>query len=201
MNEEVVLVPGLWMPAAVMALIGVRLRRRGYRVRSFAYRGREPLEANIERLARFVDGGAAHFVGYSLGGVLVYDMLASHPKMHTARVVLLGAPVRGCHAGRRLGLRAVGRWMLGACAARWEKREARWQRPEPLGVIAGTLPLGLGRALGALPGENDGVVCVDETAVDGMADRVLVREGHSMLTVSRRVSALVERFLSAGRFS
>ena len=119
MNAEVVLVPGLWMPAAVMALIGARLRRRGYRVRSFAYRGREPLEANIERLARFVDGGAPHFIGHSLGGVLVYDMLAADAEMRTARVVLLGAPVRGCHAGRRFGSRAVGRWLLGACAARW----------------------------------------------------------------------------------
>ena len=95
----------------------------------------------------------------------------------------------------------LGRWMLGACAARWEKREARWQRAERLGVIAGTLPLGLGRALGALPGDNDGVVCVDETTVEGMSDRALVPAGHSMLAVSGRVSALVEHFLGTGRFA
>jgi hypothetical protein len=91
--------------------------------------------------------------------------------------------------------------MLGGCAARWHKRAARWSRAESLGVIAGTLPFGLGRALGALPGENDGVVCVDETAVEGMAECALVRQGHSMLPVSRRVSGLVERFLRTGRFS
>ena len=121
--------------------------------------------------------------------------------MASGNVVLLGAPVRGCHAGRRLGSRTLGRWMLGACAARWEKREARWQRAERLGVIAGTLPLGLGRALGALPGDNDGVVCVDETTVEGMSDRALVPAGHSMLAVSGRVSALVEHFLGTGRFA
>jgi pimeloyl-ACP methyl ester carboxylesterase len=201
MSGEVVLVHGLWMPTAAMALLAARLKRRGYRVRGFGYRGRQPLEANIERLARFVDGGTAHLIGHSLGGVLVYDMLAARPEVRAARVVLLGAPVRGCFAGRRLSTQAIGRWLLGACAARWEEREARWQRPEPLGVIAGTLPLGLGRALGRLPGDNDGVVCVAETAVEGMADRVLVPEGHSMLTVSGRVSALVERFLAAGRFA
>lgn len=205
MNGEVVLVPGLWMPAAEMALIARRLARAGYRARSFGYPGRHSLETNIERLARFVrescDGRAVNFVGHSLGGVLIFDMLAGHPDISSGSVVLVGAPVRGCFAGRRLGARAIGRWMLGACAARWESREASWRRPEPLGVIAGTLPLGLGRALGALPGENDGVVCVEETAVDGMAERVLVREGHSMLAVSGRVSALIERFLQAGRFS
>ena len=68
-------------------------------------------------------------------------------------------------------------------------------------MIAGTRPLGLGRALGALPGDNDGVVCVDETTVDGMSERALVRTAHSMLTVSGRVGALVEQFLVTGRFA
>jgi len=201
MTSEVILVPGLWVPAAAMALIAARLARRGYVTRSFAYRGRAPLEANIERLARYIDGRTVHLVGHSLGGVLVYDMLARHAEMPSGNVVLLGAPVRGCYAGRRLGSRTLGRWMLGACAARWEKHEARWQRAERLGVIAGTLPLGLGRALGALPGDNDGVVCVDETMVEGMSERALVPAGHSMLAVSGRVSALVEHFLGTGRFA
>jgi pimeloyl-ACP methyl ester carboxylesterase len=200
-NDEVVLVPGLWMPAAAMALIAARLRRAGFRTHSFAYSGRRPLEASIERLARQVRERPVHFVGHSLGGVLIFDMLERHPDIVAGRIVLLGSPVRGCFAGRRLGSGALGRWMLGACAPRWEGREARWQRPEALGVIAGTLPLGLGRALGALPGENDGVVCAEETLVEGMADRVLVRQGHSMLAVSGRVAALVERFLRAGRFA
>jgi hypothetical protein len=91
--------------------------------------------------------------------------------------------------------------MLGASAARWEGRTARWERPEPLGVIAGTRALGLGRILGTLPGENDGVVRVEETTVQGMTERVLLDQGHSMLAVSARVSALVERFLRAGRFA
>ena len=201
MTSDVILVPGLWVPAAAMALIAARLARRGYVTRSFAYRSRAPLEANIERLARFVDGGTAHFVGHSLGGVLIYDMLARHPEIASGNVVLLGAPVRGCYAGRRLGSRSLGRWLLGACAGRWERREVRWQRPERLGVIAGTLSLGLGRALGTLPGDNDGVVCVDETTVEGMSERALVRAGHSMLAVSGRVSALVEQFLRTGRFA
>lgn len=201
MTSEVVLVPGLWMPAAAMALIALRLARAGYRARSFAYSGRSPFQANVERLARFVGGSAAHFVGHSLGGVLVYDMLTRHSEVAAGRVVLLGAPVRGCYAGRRLGTQPIGRWMLGACGPRWEEHDARWQRPEQLGVVAGTLRLGLGRMLGRLPGDNDGVVCVQETAIDGMTDRALVREAHSMLAVSGRVAALVERFLATGRFA
>jgi pimeloyl-ACP methyl ester carboxylesterase len=200
-SEDVVLVPGLWMPAALMAPLGARLARAGYRPRRFAYSGRESLEGAMERLAQFTRGGAPHFVGHSLGGVLIFDTLSRHSGAGAGRIVLIGAPVTGCLAGRRLGAWPVGRWMLGASAARWQRCPASWQRPEPLGVIAGTRALGLGRMLGVLPGENDGVVQVEETTVQGMAERVLVPEGHSMLAVSRRASALVERFLHAGRFA
>jgi pimeloyl-ACP methyl ester carboxylesterase len=201
LTAEVVLVPGLWMPAALMAVFAARLSRAGYAVHRFGYWGRDPVEANIERLARYIDGRCVHLVGHSLGGVLIYDLLASRPQLRCGNVVLLGAPVRGCFAGRRLAAAALGRWMMGACAPRWNERDAAWRRREPLGVIAGTRPLGLGRALGALPGENDGVVRVAETAVDGMSEQVLLPMGHSWLPLSRRVASMVDRFLKAGRFA
>jgi pimeloyl-ACP methyl ester carboxylesterase len=199
----VVLAPGLWVPAAAMALLAVRLARAGYAARLFAYRGRSPYQANLERLACFARDalpGAAHFVGHSLGGVLIFDMLNANPDVAVGSTVLLGAPVRGSLAGRRLGRGAVGRWMMGACGPLWEERAARWRRAAPLGVVAGTLPLGLGRALGRLPGDNDGVVCVEETSVEGMTTRALVPLGHTMLIVSGRVAGLVQRFLGSGSF-
>lgn len=197
--NEVVLAPGLWMPGVAMRVLAARLSQRGYRVRIFDYRGRAPFEANVDALARFAHGKAL-FVGHSLGGVLVFETLNRHPEIQAQAVVLLGAPVRGCLAGRRLGGARLGRWMMGACRELWDERPARWTRCAPLGVVAGTTPLGLGRALGRLPGSNDGVVCVDETTVDGMAGRALVAQGHSMLILSARVSDLVHRFRSSGRF-
>jgi len=200
MTREVVLASGLWVPGAVMALLGARLAARGYTVRTFSYRGRSPYEANVERLARFARA-KAFFVGHSLGGVMILDMLNRHPEVEPAAVVLLGSPVRGSLSGRRLGGAAIGRWMMGASRPLWDERVARWTRAAPLGVVAGTAPIGLGRALGRLPGPNDGVVCVEETTVEGMADRALVSQGHSMLVVSGRVGELVERFIASGRFT
>jgi pimeloyl-ACP methyl ester carboxylesterase len=201
--REAVLVSGLWVPSAAMAFLASRLRRCGLAPRIFAYYGRLPLEANIGRLARFVaEGGEApHFVGHSLGGVLVFDMLSERRDIAAGRVVLLGAPVRGSLAGRRLGRVALGRWLMGGSAERWEERDAAWPRAEPLGVIAGMLPFGLGRLLGRLPGEHDGVVRVEETTVAGMAERALVRQGHSMLAFSPEVVRRVQRFLLEGRFA
>ena len=104
--------------------------------------GRSSYEANMDALARFARDKTL-FVGHSLGGVLVLDMLNRHPEIRADAVVLLGAPVRGCLAGRRFGAAGIGRWMMGACRQLWDERAARWTRAVPLGVVAGTLPLGL----------------------------------------------------------
>jgi pimeloyl-ACP methyl ester carboxylesterase len=203
-TRDVVLAPGLWMPGLAMSLLAARLSRSGYAPHLFAYRGRSSLEGNIARFARFareaLDGRPAHFVGHSLGGVLLLHALNAQEELQIASVVLLGAPVRGCLAGRRLGAARMGRWMMGACGELWHERDAVWRREAPLGIVAGTLALGLGRALGRLPGANDGVVRVEETAVDGMSARALVPLGHSVLIVSAAVGRLVERFMLSGRF-
>jgi pimeloyl-ACP methyl ester carboxylesterase len=202
MAEPVVLVPGLWVPAASMALLAKRLSHAGYQPAYFSYAGRHSFEANVERLVRFVGQlpAPAHFVGHSLGGVLVLETLNRHADLPARSAVLLGSPASGCLAGRRLGAARVGRWMLGGCATLWGAHPASWHRREPLGIVAGTLPAGLGRLLGKLPEKNDGVVCVSETEVRGMADRALVATGHSMLVVSGRVARLVGHFLATGRF-
>jgi pimeloyl-ACP methyl ester carboxylesterase len=203
-TEQVVLVPGLWMPGAAMGLLAARLSSHGYAVRVFPYSGRRPFDANVKHLVRFaretLGGRPAHFIGHSLGGVLIFDTLNEHPDIAVRSVVLLGSPMRGCFAGRRLGEASVGRWMMGGCGVLWEERTAIWRRSEPLGVVAGTLPMGLGRALGSLPGPNDGVTCVAETAVEGMTAQVLVPLGHSVLIVSGQVAKMVESFLSTARF-
>jgi pimeloyl-ACP methyl ester carboxylesterase len=199
-NGDVILVPGLWMPGAAMAVLALRLARAGYRTHVFGYQGRNPFDANVDRLARFLPHKKSHYVGHSLGGVMVLEMLKRHPEVPAVSALLLGAPVRGCLAGRRFGGHRTGRWMMGASRPLWEEREARWRRREPLGVIAGTVALGLGRAFGRLPGATDGVVCVSETTVDGMTARALVPRGHSLLIVSGQVGRLVEKFLAGGRF-
>ena len=205
MTKDVVLAPGLWNPGGFLWPLASRLRRAGYAPHICAYGGRGNFDASVERLARFAreacGGRPAHFIGYSLGGVLVLETLNRHPELPVASALLVGAPVRGSFAGRRFGEGRLGRWLMGGSFSRWGERGARWTRPQPLGVIAGTVPIGLGRAVGGpLPGANDGVVRVEETAVEGMAVRTIIPQAHSAMLVSARVARLAERFLRAGRF-
>jgi pimeloyl-ACP methyl ester carboxylesterase len=202
-TREAVLVHGVWVPDLVMLPLAARLARQGFRCHRFSYRGqRRPLAANAGDLARFArSAGPVHFVGHSLGGLVILQALNDHPEVAVGRVVLLGTPACGSFSGRRLALHGIGRWMLGETQPLWDDRHVmRWKRPEPLGVIAGTLPMGLGRALGRLPGPNDGVVCVDETAIEGMSERITLHVGHSAMLVSARVAAQTAAFLREGKF-
>lgn len=201
--REVILVHGLWVPALVMTPLAARLQAAGFRCHLFEYPGRDrPLEAHAERLARFAqDVGPAHFAGHSLGGLVVLDTLERRREVQAGNVLLLGAPVRGNFAGRRLARHGWGRWFLGASEPLWrEGRGAHWTRPEPLGVLAGTLPLGLGRLFGPLPGASDGVVRVDETEVAGMRERIVLPVSHSAMLISARVAAQAVSFLGDARF-
>lgn len=201
--DRVILLHGLWAPALLMSPLAGRLAAAGLRCRLFRYAGRsDSLEANAARLQRFASEiGPAHYVGHSLGGLVILQALNTMPELRVGRVVLLGTPSRGSFAGRRLGGHRIGRWLLGRSAAQWsEHAAARWDRAEPLGVIGGTLPIGLGRVVSRLPGPNDGVVSVEETSVPGMRERVLLPVSHSAMIVSARVASATVSFLRRGSF-
>lgn len=169
-----ILVSGLWTPAAVFAMHSHWLQRRGYRVLRFGYSSmRATLSQNARRLQGFIaaqgaaDGGAdMHLVGHSLGGLVILDMLKQTPVPRLRRVVLLGTPCVGSHCARRLAAVAGTRALLGRSIREWLSRPpgaAVASRSAPaIGVLAGTRSMGLGRLVSGLPKPNDGVVAVAE---------------------------------------
>jgi hypothetical protein len=95
-----------------------------------------------------------------------------------------------------------GRTIMGSSVAEelLAPRERRWNGSRDLGVIAGDLGLGLGRLVGTLGGPSDGTVLIDETLIDGAADRVVLRVSHTGMLLSAAVAREAGAFLRAGRF-
>jgi len=204
MPESVVLVHGVLMPGGELRLLAHRLRRRGFNPVIFRYPSRRrDLRRNADALARFagtLKGTTVHFVGHSLGGLVILQALrqAGLPR---GRVVLLGSPAQGSRVAQRLNQFSPGRWLLGKSTADGLLQTApAWDYGRDIGIIAGNLPVGVGRVFSDLPGEHDGTVSVAETEVAGATDRIVVPVTHTGLVVSRAVARQVCAFLQHGHF-
>ena len=204
-RATVVVVHGLWMTGAVLTLQRVWLARCGYRVATFSYPSlRLGLDQIASRLARFVAGLNArpHFVGHSLGGLVVLNMLALDLEALAGRVVLLGSPIAGSRAAEQIIRSSAGQVLVGRALLDWaSERGATVADRFEVGMIAGTRRFGVGRFLARLPLPNDGVVCLDETFMPGLRDHVIMPVSHSGMIVSLRVTRQICNFLELGHFA
>jgi pimeloyl-ACP methyl ester carboxylesterase len=204
--EKVVLVHGLWMTGAVCALLARRLRACGLEPLLFSYpSARTTLEQAAQRLERFVherSAGPVHFVGHSLGGLVVLELLAREPSIPVRRIVLLGSPSTSSLAAEQLVRSRSGRLLTGRALPQWraERGEGVVQRVET-GAIAGTARFGVASLVVTLPRPNDGAVTVAETQLPGLRDHLVLHVTHSGLLLSARVARQVCAFLAHGRFS
>jgi len=206
MAETVVLVHGVWMTGLEMHQLVRRVCSCGYNTVVFSYRSLlKPLAHNAARLAdrvRQLDAPTVHLVGHSLGGLVILQALQDHPDLIDGRIVLLGSPVNGSVIAKRVQRYWFSRWSLGRSGGgALLGGGPRWQGQPPLGVIAGTRPMGIGRLLGGFDGDNDGTVALAETEIAGATAAMTVDTGHFGLLYSTDVARAVCAFLRHGRFA
>jgi pimeloyl-ACP methyl ester carboxylesterase len=210
--EHVIYVHGLWMNGADGLVLRRRLARDfGLKTHAFHYPSifgsMSHIAARLRDFARATGAERVHFVGHSLGGLVIYRMFQDCPEgIPPGRVTFLGVPAVCSGAARgvrqRLGRGSV---ILGRCIAEElleRERSRRWTLGDrELGVVAGTRPMGLGRFFATFDGESDGTVGVSETRIAGATDFMTVPTGHMGLVVSAKVARETGTFLRDGHFS
>lgn len=211
-TETVILLHGIWMPGAEMLLLKRKLEKsRRFHCHVFAYPSvRKSLQENADRLFDFTrkfDNAVMHFVGHSLGGVVALRMLATHEHVPPGRVVCLGSPLCGSRAAAVLTRSRWGQGIVGPTLLDGVVREPAscWALPvteaRDVGVIAGTVAIGMGRLVTRFDVDNDGTVAVDETRLPGIRDHLCVSVNHTALVTSPQVASQVSAFLSKGLFA
>jgi hypothetical protein len=144
-----------------------------------------------------------HFVAHSLGGLIVLNALDLDRNMPPGRIVLAGVPFGRSYAADRLCRLPGGRAVLGRSMGEWLAGAGRrLSVGREIGIIAGNVPFGLGRmVVPELPLPSDGAVSVEETAVPGMCDRIVLPVSHSGMLVSSAVARQICAFLRDGAFA
>ncbi len=210
--DRVVLLHGLARAPRAMRPLEERLAREGYRVHNLGYPSRsDPPESLVAHLRAAVEDccpGAdpVHFVGHSLGGILVRALLAEHRPEGLGRVVMLAPPNQGSELVDRFGDDPWFAPILGPTAAQLgtDAGSLPNRLPAPdyeLGVIAAAHPMAsqLGRWL--MSGRTDGIVSVASTRLPGMTDFRLVESGHVRIRTHEVVADETVHFLQHGRFA
>jgi pimeloyl-ACP methyl ester carboxylesterase len=147
------------------------------------------------------------FVGHSLGNLVVRSWMAQARVADLARVkrmVMLGPP----NQGSELAKMASQVWPLAALsdgAARdlvvdWTKVAPTLAAPAcPFGIVAGGKGDGAGYSP-LLEGDDDAIVRVAETRLEGADDFLLVPVHHAAMMKHPTVQQAVSSFLTTGRF-
>jgi pimeloyl-ACP methyl ester carboxylesterase len=204
---HVVYVHGLWMPGEESLLLRHRLAHEfGLTLQTFRYSAASSSMSDIsERLAglvRELEAPAVHFVGHSLGGLVIYRFLERFPDQPPGRVVFLGTPSVASRAAQSAARFAPVAHLMGQSVAEelLQPRERRWAHARPLGIIAGSQPIGVGQLLADFAEQNDGTVAVSETRMPGATDHIVLRVSHLGMLLSARVAHETGSFLTHGRF-
>lgn len=181
--------------------------RHGFECHSFTYRtvGRTMRDV-VADLAAFVDGIEAeqvHFVGHSLGGLVLYRYFEQRSAAKAGRVVFLGVPTVRSLAAERVGRipilsSLVGRMITDELV--WPQDVREWRCGCELGLIAGTRPIGMGRFLARFDEDCDGTVAVSETKLPGHTAHMTLPVSHMGMLASSDAAEQVGEFLAHGRF-
>ncbi|MEX2188488.1 MAG: alpha/beta fold hydrolase [Pirellulales bacterium] len=166
---------------------------------------------NLASIVAGLDGATrVHFVGHSMGNIVVRRYLADRGQASddeglppVGRMVMIAPPNQGAQLARRLARLGLLHVVLGRPLAElgrdWSQLERGLATPREFGVIAG----GRGRTSGYNPlltGDDDLVVSVEETRLDGASDFIVLPAMHAFIMNRPEVQRQTAHFLKTGTF-
>lgn len=211
MADGVVMLHGIFRTHRSMESFARFLRKNGYEVLNLGYPStRHPIESLSEmlhpRIAEFAASitGHVHFVGYSMGGLVIRRYLHCHRPSNLGRVVMIGTPNQGSEMADFLQDWKLYRTLFGPAGQQLitDQRgltEMFGAIDYELGIIAGNRPIDLisSHIIGK---PNDGKVSVESTKLEGMTDHVVVRRSHTFFPTHRETWRKTLAFLRHGKF-
>jgi pimeloyl-ACP methyl ester carboxylesterase len=224
MSDKVILLHGLFRTYRCMRKLERTFQTEGYQTLNIDY---PSTRLSIEELVEFIhpkiqtfiepqniqtqkqsNSSTAtptklHFVGHSLGGLVIRAYIHKYRPENLGRVVQLGSPNRGSEVADFLEKFTFFRWLYGPAGLQLTtdlNRTAHLFGPVDyeLGIIAGTWALNPAALL--IPSTNDGLVSVESTKLTGMKEHLVLPVEHTFFSEYSTVIQQVAHFLKVGSF-
>ena len=194
-------------------LLARKLSRTGYDTHELGYDSwgkslGEVCDRLLPRIARIAENnpGPVHFVGHSMGGLVIRALLQRERPAQLGHVVMLGTPNAGSEVADFCDEWAVLRPILGKAApALVTRRSAAVDAlfgpvDYSLGVVAGDWRAPVQALSRLIPGPNDGKVSVASTRLAEATDHIVLPLSHTLLLYHAEAHRQVGHFLAHGRF-
>ena len=208
--ETVVLIHGYGRSDTAMWRLAQKIESVGYHVQRVDY---SSLTQDIDGIKAEVFGQIdeccadrsqkVHFVGHSMGGLLVRSYLGERTVENLGNVVIMGSPNKGTPVVDRYESSwwfAFGGPAVKSLSANGSAFLDSLQPPYyNLGVIAGDKENASHEHI--LEGKDDGLVPLESTKVTGMKDFIVLNTSHSMMRYDDEVAAQTINFLKHASFA
>jgi esterase/lipase len=159
---------------------------------------------NKEISVRAYENKPIHFVGYSMGGLMVRALIHKYSYKNLGRVVQLAPPNQGSEVAdfiknfwpyKKFYGPAGQQLITDQSAVKHLFGEVNYE----LGIIAGNSTIDPISSL-IIGVENDGKVAVEKTKLEGMKDHIVVRASHTFFPANKEVQKQTLYFLQQGIF-
>ena len=215
--DKVVLLHGIGRTSRSLDKLEGVLQDEGYQTLSITYPSRRlTLEQLAEWLREVVidaafwneTSGYIHFVGHSMGGLLIRYYLDRYcpeiPRHKLGRVVMMGTPHQGSPVADFWHKWHWYKWFYGPAGQQLTTSAMPHVVKKPyyeLGMIAGTLSWPYVDSWFLMPNDSDGRVSVESTKIEGMKDHFIVPATHTFIMDRPDVQRQIVSFLKSGSFT
>jgi pimeloyl-ACP methyl ester carboxylesterase len=209
-KEGVILLHGILRTKRSMQGIAAYLYKNHYEVLNINY---PSCKLDIMGLANLIEPQVkdfctkvtkVHFVGYSMGGLIIRTYLNSHRPINLGRIVMLGTPNQGSEIADFLQRFWIYKTLYGPSGQQLITDQTAFKNifgsvDYDLGIIAGKSRFNfIGSKI--IGNDSDGRVSIASTKIQGMKDHIVINAGHTMLAANRKVWQLTISFLNKGAF-
>ncbi len=215
MKDHVILVHGLARSSASMNRLQRGLAKAGFVPHAWSYPSRRRrLQGHVDAFREWLEAGAfdgpVHFVGHSLGGLIIRGAMASNPPVTLGRIVMIATPNQGAGAVTRNADSPLSRLIFGLPLQDLTENSENLKKlgvPDTeIGLIAGNKrfhpfnPVSYANWFHYAGLQHDGTVELANTRLKGATDSITVGAHHTFICDHPAVIEQTIAFLTNGRF-